>query len=287
MKVTFLGLGSMGMPMAANVAKAGHALTVWNRTRKAAEGFEARVAETIADAVREAEIVLTMLADDGAVQSVIEGGLLEALPADAVHVSMSTISIGAAKSFAAMHADRGRKFVSAPVFGRPDVAAGAKLWAVVAGDPEAVEKAKPVIASMTRGMSEFGAQAWHANLVKIGNNLVLAAMIEILGETAGLMRKADIAPADFFEAVNSLFQSPVYANYGRLIAERKYEPGLFKAKLGLKDVRLALDASEQLAAPLPIASLAHDNLVTAVARGRGDWEWTALAGVAQERAGLD
>lgn len=289
MKVAFLGLGGMGMAMAANVAKAGHDIAVWNRSPKTLAGFdrEPRRAGSIAEAVRGAEAILTMLADDHAVQSIVHGGLLDAMAPGSVHVSMSTISIESARRLTEQHAERGRAYVAAPVLGRPDVAAQGKLWIMAAGPDEALARVRPLFDAMGRGVTEFGAEPWRANLIKLANNMLIAVMMEALGEACGLARKAGIAPAHLMEVVNAVFASPVYANYGGRIAAGEYEPVLFTARLGLKDMRLALAAGEQLGMPLPAAGLAHDNLLSAVAQGLGEAEWAVLARMAQRRAGLE
>jgi 3-hydroxyisobutyrate dehydrogenase-like beta-hydroxyacid dehydrogenase len=288
MRVAFLGLGAMGMPMAANIARAGHQLVLWNRSRRALSGFEGaapRIADSPSEAVRDVEAAITMLADDQAVEDVVlRGGLLEALPADAVHVSMSTIGIAAARRLADQHATQGKAFVAAPVFGRPDFAAAQKLWVVAAGVPEAVVRVRPLLQAVGRGITEIDDVPWHANLVKLGNNVMLAAMLETFGEVYALMRKGGVEPRRFLDAANSLFQSPVYANYGTIAAEGKHEPALFKATLGMKDLRLALVAADDLMAPLPIAGLAHDSLLSALAHGDGDKDWSVLAAEAQRRA---
>lgn len=289
MKVAFLGLGSMGAPMAANLARGGHDLVVWNRSARQPEGFDAppRRAGSIGESVRGAEVAVTMLADDAAVDAVVAGGLLDALAGGAVHLSMSTISIAAARRVAESHLARGRDYVAAPVFGRPDIAAAGKLWIALAGPAAGCARVRPLLDAMGRGVTELGETAWHANLVKLGNNLLLAAMIEALGETIAMMRKAGVEPARFLDAVGAVFASPVYANYGRQIAERRHEPALFQARLGLKDVRLALAAADELGVPLPSAGLAHDNLLAAVAAGMAGQDWTVLAALAQRRAGLE
>jgi 3-hydroxyisobutyrate dehydrogenase-like beta-hydroxyacid dehydrogenase len=289
MKVAFLGLGAMGTPMAANVAKAGHELTVWNRHPKPLDGFvrKPRLAGSIAEAVAGAEAVMTMLADDHALTSVVHGGLLDGLEPGAVHVSMSTIGLHTAQRLATEHQEHGRGYVAAPVLGRPDVAAQGKLWVMAAGEPQALAKVRPLFAAIGRAVTEFGPEPWRANLVKLANNMLLAAMMEAVGEACGLMRKADIATHDFMAVVNGVFNSPVYANYGGMIAAGQYEPALFKARLGLKDLRLALAAGEELGMPLPTAGLAYDNLLSAVALGQGDAEWAALARMAQRRGGLE
>jgi 3-hydroxyisobutyrate dehydrogenase-like beta-hydroxyacid dehydrogenase len=228
MKVAFLGLGSMGAPMAANLARGGHDLVVWNRSARQPEGFDAppRRAGSIGESVRGAEVAVTMLADDAAVDAVVAGGLLDALAGGAVHLSMSTISIAAARRLAEAHLARGRDYVAAPVFGRPDIAAAGKLWIALAGPAAGCARVRPLLDAMGRGVTELGETAWHANLVKLGNNLLLAAMIEALGETIAMMRKAGVEPARFLDAVGAVFASPVYANYGRQIAERRHEPAV-------------------------------------------------------------
>jgi 3-hydroxyisobutyrate dehydrogenase-like beta-hydroxyacid dehydrogenase len=290
MRVAFLGLGAMGMPMAANIAKAGHDLVLWNRSHKTPTGFGDKtppVAATPADAVRDVEVAVTMLADDHAVESVVQGGLLEALPAQAVHVSMSTIAITTARRLADAHAAEGRRYVAAPVFGRPDVAQAQKLWIAAAGDAQDLARVRPVLQAIGRGITEFGPIPWHANLAKLGGNLMLATMLETFGEAYALMRKADIEPTQFLDVVKAVFQSPVYANYGAIAAERTHEPALFKASLGLKDLRLALAAADAFGVPVPAVELARDNLLAAIAHGGGDKDWSVLALEAQHRAGLD
>jgi 3-hydroxyisobutyrate dehydrogenase-like beta-hydroxyacid dehydrogenase len=268
MRVAFLGLGAMGLPMAANVARAGHRLTLWNRSERPLDGFgedQPVRARSIPEAVHDAEAVITMLADDAAVEAVVHGGLLEMLGEGAVHVGMSTVGIDTARRLTEAHRLRRRAYVAAPVFGRPDVARTAQLWA---GPSEARARVRPLFQAIGRGVSDFGDEPWYANLVKLGNNFLLAAMLEAVGEACALMRKAEIDPKAFVEAANAIFQSPVYANYGGAVAEGRSEPALFKAVLGLKDLRLALRAADELAVPMPAASVAHDSLLSAVPGAR-------------------
>lgn len=288
MRVAFLGLGSMGMAMAANIAKAGHQLVLWNRSHKELRGFEGTkppVAASPAEAVRNAEAAITMLADDHAVEEVVlRQGLLDALPPDAVHVSMSTIGIATARRLAEAFASKRRGYIAAPVFGRPDFAEQRKLWVVAAGEAQALARVRPLLEAVGRGITEFGEVPWHANLAKLGNNVMLAAMLETFGEVNALMREGGVDPRRFMEAANNLFQSPVYANYGAMAAEQRYEPALFPATLGLKDVRLALAACDELAVPMPIASLAHDSLLSAIAHGGAEKDWSVLASEPEKRA---
>jgi 3-hydroxyisobutyrate dehydrogenase-like beta-hydroxyacid dehydrogenase len=291
-RIGFIGLGNMGLPIAGNLLKAGHELTVFNRTRSRAEDLQARgvwVASSPAEASREAEVVMTMLADDRAVEQVVfaEDGVLSALPVRGVHVSLSTISPALSRRLAAAHHEKSQGYIAAPVFGRPDSAEGAKLVVVAAGARSEIERCRTLFECIGRKLFVLETEPFTANVVKLAGNLMIASMLETLGEAVALVRKAGVDPKQFLEITGgSLFQSPVYENYGKILAERRFEPAGFKMTLGLKDVRLALAASEELAVPLPLASMIRDHMLSAIARGRGETDWSALAEIAAENAGL-
>ena len=291
MKVGFIGLGNMGLPMARNLLRAGHSLTVHNRApgragQLAADGASA--AGSPSEAARNAEVVVTMLADDQAVRSVMFGqGVLEAMPPGAIHLGMSTIGVACSRQLAEAHAAAGQGYVAGPVFGRPDAAAAARLWVVAAGAAQYIEACRPLMEAMGRAISVVGADPWVANVVKVTGNLLIACTIEALGEAFALQRKWGVEPRAFLEVVNgALFNSPLYANYGGLIADERYEPAGFRLRLGLKDTRLALEAADAVSVPLPLASLLRDHFLAAVANGKGDMDWAALALLAAENAGL-
>jgi 3-hydroxyisobutyrate dehydrogenase-like beta-hydroxyacid dehydrogenase len=292
MKLGFIGLGAMGAAMAGSLLSAGHELVVYNRTGGRAETLRqrgARVARTPAEAALGAEAVVTMLADDAAVEAVAfgEAGLLSGLASGAVHVSSSTISVALSERLAAAHAAAQQGFVSAPVFGRPDAAASKQLWVLAAGPGADVERCLPALAAMGRGVTRLGELAKTANVVKLAGNFLIASMTEALGEAFAFTRKAGVEPQDFLAVFVSVFaRSPIFERYAEAIAREAYEPAGFKARLGLKDLRLALAAAEGLEVPLPLASLVHDHLLTAVAQGRGDLDWSVVARLAAERAGL-
>lgn len=291
MKVGFIGLGNMGSPIARNLVKAGHTVTVWNRTRRRAEELAsvgAKVAASVAEACS-GEAVMTMVADDVALEGLVFGevGILASLPAGAIHVSMSTISVALSRRMAGAHADRGQGYVAAPIFGRPDAAAAAKLVVVVSGSAGAVEACQPLLEAVGRAIFNMGDDPGAANVVKITGNFLIASVIESLGESIALVRKHGIDPSQYVNLLTStLFSAPVYKTYGGIIAEEKYQPAGFKVPLGLKDVRLAIAAGEGAAAPLPLASLIHDRFVSAIARGYGDHDWSVLGLIAAEDAGL-
>jgi 3-hydroxyisobutyrate dehydrogenase-like beta-hydroxyacid dehydrogenase len=271
--------------------KAGHALKVYSRTRSRAEALVsegATLAETPAAACA-GGVVATMLADDSAVEGVAFGehGILEGLPRGGVHISHGTISTNLSRRLADAHRQREQFFVAAPVFGRPEAARAAGLIVVAAGPPEAVERCHAALEAVGRKLFVIGPDATAANTVKLGGNFLIASMLEALGEAFALLRKSGVDPAMFLEImVGSFFQSPIYENYGKIIAEQRYEPAGFKLKLGLKDIRLILAAADESAAPMPIASLIRDNLISGIAQGWGDLDWSALARVAAVKSGL-
>jgi 3-hydroxyisobutyrate dehydrogenase-like beta-hydroxyacid dehydrogenase len=291
-KVAFIGLGNMGGHMARHLLRAGHDVTVWNRTLAKAEEHRAqgaKVATSPGEAAREAEAVITMLADDVAVESAVlhPGGVVESLPSGAAHISMSTISVGLSKKLAEEHGKRGHKYIAAPVFGRPEAAEAGKLFVVVAGDKETIERLKPVLEAMGQRLFVVGDKPEMANVVKLSGNFLIASVIESLGEAVALTRKYGIDPHQYVDFLtNSLFAAPVYKTYGGLIADEKYRPAGFKMRLGLKDIKLALAAAESADAPLPVASMIRDHMLTAIARGMDDMDWSATAKLAAENAGL-
>ncbi len=291
MDVGFIGLGHMGARMARNLVKAGHRLTVYNRTRSKAEelGAEgAQVADRVADACR-GEVVITMLADDAAVESIVfeAGGVLSALAREAIHLSMSTISVGFSERMADAHGHAAQDYVAAPVFGRPDAAAAAKLFVVAAGPGGAVSRCQPLFDAMGQRTFVLGRKQPDANLVKLTGNFLIASMLESLGEAFALVRKSGIDPQRFLDIITgSLFAAPVYRTYGAIIAEDGQPSDGFKMSLGLKDIRLALAAAETRAVPMPVASLVHDHFLEGIAQGEGDSDWSGLGRLCARNAGL-
>jgi len=276
----------MGSAMARNLVRAGHDVTAWNRTRAKAEAIEgARVADSAADACRDAEAVLTMLSDDAAVEEVA-GAIAEALPARAIHCSCSTISTAMARRLAALHGERGQGYLSTPVFGRPEAAEAKKLIVVAAGEPDAIERCRPLFDAIGRQTFVAGSEPWQANAVKLCGNFMIASMLETFGEAFATLRKAGVDPHLFLDTMNALFGSPVYANYGRIVAGGRFEPAGFALRLGLKDARLVLQAAEECASPMPIASLVRDRLLSAMANGQAEMDWSSIALVSARAAGL-
>lgn len=290
MEIGFIGIGAMGAGMVPNLLKAGHAVTVWNRTAAPAAALVAQgatLATRLADAAAQ-PFVISMLADDAAVEQVLsDGEFLRALPVGGVHVSMATISAALAERLAAAHAAAGRHYVSAPVFGRPPAAAAAQLFIVAAGAPEALAQCAPVFALLGQKVFTVGAQPALANVVKISGNFLLASMIESLGEAFALVRKHGIEPQAFLDVITgTVFPAPVYRTYGGMIANDVYEPAGFALRLGLKDVRLAQAAADRAMVPMPVAGVLHDRYMAAIARGYGEFDWAGLGRLCAEDAGL-
>ena len=291
MKVGLIGLGNMGAGMAANLLKAGHEVTVYNRTPGKAQPLVAqgaRQAAKVADACR-GEAVITMLADDSAVEGIVfvDGGIGVSLGKGAIHISSSTISVALSEKMSAAHAANGQRFVSAPVFGRPEAAAAAKLFVAVAGAPDAVDACIALFDAVGQKTFRFGANPPDANLVKLSGNFLISSVIEALGEAMALVGKAGLDQHQYVDFLTStLFNAPVYKTYGALIADKKFEPAGFAAPLGFKDNRLVLAAAETLQVPLPLASLIYNRFLTLLAHGGEKLDWSAFSQLAAEDAGL-
>lgn len=291
MKLAFIGLGKMGMGMAHNLLRAGHTLAVYNRSRAKAEalaGEGVRVTDAPADACRDAEVVMTMIADDHAVEEVVfgDGGIASAMKKDGIHLSHSTISTALARRLTAEHAQRKQGYLSVPVFGRPEAAEAGRLLVVAAGPSELVERCRPVFDAIGRQTFVVGSEPWQANVAKVCGNFMIIGIIEALGEAYATLRKAGVAPQQFLEIMDALFRSQFIANYGRIIAEERFEPALFALRLGLKDVRLVLAAADECGAPMPLASLVHDHLLAALAQGQGELDWSSMTRILARNAGL-
>jgi 3-hydroxyisobutyrate dehydrogenase-like beta-hydroxyacid dehydrogenase len=291
MNVGFIGLGRMGVGMAANLLKAGHRLTVYNRARAKAEPLiaqGARLAASVSDACQ-GDAVVTMLADDAAVEQIAfgDGGIIDRLPPRAVHVSCSTISVALSKRLSEAHAKAGQRFVAAPVFGRPEAAAARRLFVVAAGEPGAIEAVSALLEALGQKTFVMSDTPQAANLVKLSGNFLIASVIESLGEAIALVEKGGIDPRRYLELLtSSLFDTPIYKNYGGLIVGGSFEPAGFAAPLGYKDIRLALAAAEDLRVPMPVGSLLRDRLLTLLAQGGEHLDWSAIGRLPAADAGL-
>lgn len=289
MKIGFIGLGLMGSGMARNLLRAGYALNVWDREENATQALAADGAMAVASAAEAAQsdVVFSMLPHDEAIRGVIlDSGFLEAVPKTLIHVNCSTVSVAFAQEMTERHRAAGLAYVGAPVFGRPDAAASGQLHMIVAGPPAALSKIDPLLSAIGQKIWPVGPEPFQANLVKIGGNLMIASAIEAMAEATSLGQAYGLERSAMLEIyLNALFPSPVYRGYAALITAGRYEPPGFKLKLGLKDVRLALEAGDAAHVPLPFGSVLRDALLTAAATGDGDKDWAALANVALKRSG--
>lgn len=292
MDIGFIGLGHMGTAIAARLVKANHTVRVWNRSPEAARklGEQGAKVVTTAEEAFAGDAVLSMLADDNALRTVLlDSGLLERSSRDTVpvHVNMTTLSVAFADELTALHAKRGIAYIGAPVMGRPDAAAAGKLNIMAAGPQDALDRVQPLLDVIGQKTWRFGDVPSRANVVKIAMNFMLGAACEAMGEAAALVTGYGVQPQALFDLANhSVFPGAVYEGYGRLIAQATFEPALFTARLGLKDIRLALAAAESVTTPLPMASQMRDSLLESLSRGEGDKEFGVVLGRgAMRRAG--
>jgi 3-hydroxyisobutyrate dehydrogenase-like beta-hydroxyacid dehydrogenase len=291
MKIGFIGLGKMGAGMAARLVQAGHELTVYNRSAERMQplvAVGAKAAGNIAE-VCDADVVFTMLANDAALSEVTLGtaGILQHLKPGAIHVSCSTVSVALSAQLQQAHAEKQQGFIAAPVFGRPDAAAVGKLFMVAAGKAELISKIQPLLDILGQRTYIVADDPEKANLVKLSGNFLIATVIESLGEAMALVEKGGVDRHQYLELLtSSLFNIPIYKNYGGMVADRNFEPAGFAAHLGQKDMRLVLAAAEELKVPLPFANILRDRFLELAAHGEDNLDWSAVGSLAAKDAAL-
>ncbi len=290
--ITFIGLGNMGLPMAQNLINAGYQLNVYNRTSAKAQQLNGKynTFENIADACKNQDVVITMLANDETLNDAClgESGFLEVLNEGAIHISMSTISPDTSKDLFTKHKAKGQHYLTAPVFGRPNAAADAKLFICTSGEDDIKEKVKPILELMGQAIYYFGTDPGAANVVKLTGNFMIMASMETMAEAFTLAEKQGLdreQVANFFG--ETVFNAPIYKNYGTLIAKKQYQPVGFKASLGFKDARLASKMALDAEMPAPLLSLVYNRLLSALANGGADTDWVeGIAGGVSKDAGI-
>ncbi len=291
MKVGFIGLGNMGQAISGRILDGGFDLIVYNRTRSKAEELEqkgAKVADSIAEACAGRDVVFTMLSDDTALNTVVDGGLLETLPEGAIHVPMGTHSVAALLELKERHDAAGHRFVAAPVLGRPDAAAAGQLGIVPGGDQQAIAELEGLWQAIGRRTFDAGSNPAGAAAVKLANNMVLGCAIEAMAEAFALTRKFDVEPAVFNEVMtDGLFAAPAYKVYGGIIANESYENVGFSVKLGFKDSNLVMAAGQAANVPLPSLNVYRDTLLEAFAHDEADLDWAVMGRVRARAGGLD
>jgi 3-hydroxyisobutyrate dehydrogenase-like beta-hydroxyacid dehydrogenase len=292
MRIGFLGLGNMGAAIAANLLRASHEVTVWNRSAEKARPLlqlGATLAATPKAAATDRDVVFTMLADDAALDSIVNGvnGLAAGLKAGALHVSMSTIAVATAERLTATHRAQGQGFLCAPVFGRPEAAAAAKLFVVAAGDPADLRTAGPLLQVIGQRVFDVGTTPSAASLVKLCGNFMILSAIEAMGEAVALAAKGGVAKQQLLDVLTgTLFDSPVYRTYASILAADRFRPAGFAAPLGLKDMRLVGQSADALRVPMPLLSLLRDHLLQTIAQQGEDIDWSAIAHTVGKNAGL-
>lgn len=290
MDVGFIGLGLMGSEIAANLIKAGHNVTVWNRSADKAAPLVAAgatLAATPAEAARN-PVVMSMLADDGALEAVAfgEDGVLSS-GTPTIHVSMSTISVAIADRLTEAHAKAGQVYVSAPVFGRPLAAAARKLFVVAAGPADAVATCQPLFDAVGQRSFNLGETPHKANIVKLSGNFLIMTVIESLAEAMTLAGRYGVDKGTLLETLTgTIFGALVYDVYGKVLVEESYEPAGFTLPLGFKDMNLVAEAAVAAGVPMPILSLGRDRLIATMARERPELDWASMAKTVEANAGL-
>ena len=290
MKIGFVGLGRMGGHIAENLLKAGHQVTVWNRSPAPAEALVAKgaVRAGTPEAAMQGDAVFSMLSNDAVMRELgFTGPLLQKAAKGLIHVNMATISASLARELQATHKKAGLSYISAPVFGRPDMAAAAQLVLVAGGDAAAIATMQPVFDKIGARTVPVGVEAEKANLFKIAGNFMIASEMQATGEAFALLRKGGVDPALFHDVLSGrLFTGAVFKNYGTMILNRVYEPAGFALTLGLKDVNLAREAAGNLGMELPTANLLKSNYDQAVRWGWQEMDWSAIGEVPAKKAGL-
>ncbi|MFP8967881.1 NAD(P)-dependent oxidoreductase [Pokkaliibacter sp. CJK22405] len=290
MRIGFIGLGTMGEPMARNLLKAGHEMLVWNRSEGKAENLKAagaREMRNVTELAEQTDVIISMLADDTTTDDVLlKSGLAKQLKQGTTVINMATVSVSFAQMLEQVLATRQVNYLSAPVLGRVDVAEAGRLQIVVAGDSGVVNQAAPLLEAMGQKLWYFGPHPYQANIVKLGVNFMIASAIETMGEATALVQGHEVSGADFMELITStLFAVPVYQGYGGNMIKENFEPAGFKLALGAKDVRLGLEAASKASIPMPVASAVYDQHLDALANGQAHWDWASLGKVAHRRAG--
>ena len=292
MDIGFIGLGSMGLPMASNLLAAGHKLRVYNRTTAKADSLVKRGAELMSHTAAVASpggIVVTMLADDAALEGVVVGvdTIAHRLAPGGIHISMSTVAPATSRKLAQYHAENVSIYIAAPVFGRPEAAHAKRLWICTSGPHHEKHKVAQILDAMGQKTFDFGEDPGAANAVKLSGNFLIAAAMESMAEALAMLEKSGIDRVAAIEMLSStLFACPVYQGYGKMIAEMRHTPAGFRLPLGLKDVELVLKTGGEARAPMPVAAILRDRLLSSIAKGREEMDWSALALVARDEAGL-
>ena len=288
----FIGLGAMGLPIASNLHGAGVKLRVFNRTPSKAQSLVAKgavAAVSPGEAAAPGGVVMTMLADDAAVESMVmgEGGLAARLAPGGIHVSMSTIAPATARRLAHYHTEHGSIYVASPVFGRPDAAAARQLVICTSGPAAAKERVRPLQEIVGQTLFDYGEDPGAANVAKLAGNFLIAAALEAMAEAFTMAERNGVDRQQVAGMLaQTLFACPIYQRYGEMVAAKRHTPAGFKLPLGLKDVELVLKTAGEARVPMPVAALLRDRMIAGLAHGREEMDWSALALGVLDDAGI-
>lgn len=284
MKIGFIGLGKLGMPIAVNLIESNHTLYIYNRTLSKAKPLAAKgaiICENIPAVAKECEVVFTIVSDDAALKNICEGedGLLNHLAKGSIHVSMSTILPQTATDLAFLHRQHEQHYLASPVFGRPEAAAEKKLNFTVSGDEKIRQQIKPLLKDAgALNVWEFGDTVSSANTVKLCGNFLIASALEAIGESINLAHNSGVDAQEMWKVfTQTLFNAPVYINYSNIILQQKFEPASFSMKLGLKDMNLVLQQAASTNQSMPLASLIQKNMEQVINNGKEDIDWSAFS----------
>jgi 3-hydroxyisobutyrate dehydrogenase-like beta-hydroxyacid dehydrogenase len=291
-KVGFMGLGSMGLPMAQNILKGGFPLSVYNRTKEKASSIieqGAKWASTPAALAAQCDVIISMVSNDAALNEIVEGpsGILSSSKKLSIHISMSTVSPELSDTLEKKHKENGIAYLSAPVTGRPERAQAGTLWIFLAGDSHAKKTATPILEEMSTKIFDLGEKPSQASLFKLCNNFMILGLIETMSEAATMLEKGGISTEKAAEVWgNSLFDAPIFHTYFPILCKRSYKEGGFALNLGLKDMRLLQHCADQAQVPMPLLSELQTKLLASMNLGREKYDWSAIALLTRELAGL-
>jgi 3-hydroxyisobutyrate dehydrogenase-like beta-hydroxyacid dehydrogenase len=283
-KIGFIGLGNLGTPIALNLIDSGHALYVYNRTASKATPLAAKgaiVCDSIAMLAKQCDIVFTIVSDDAALKNICEGenGLLNNLPKNSIHVSMSTILPKTALELSLLHEQKEQHYLASPVFGRPEAATAKKLNYVISGE-ENIRKQIDHLLKDAGAMKvyDFGDAVTTANTVKLCGNFLIASALEAIGESINLAKNSGVNPEEMWNMFSqTLFNTPLYHNYSKIILEQTFEPAAFTMKLGLKDMNLVLEQAASVNQRMPLATLLKKNMESIVNDSKENMDWSAVS----------
>jgi 3-hydroxyisobutyrate dehydrogenase-like beta-hydroxyacid dehydrogenase len=290
MRVGIIGAGAMGRPIACNCLAAGHSVLVYNRTRSCADELSsigAKPADSIGQACR-AEVVITVLADDRALEEVVfdSGEFLGAFQPDGVHICAGTISVAMAKRLEEAHARTGGGYISAPIIGRPEMAKSRQISVLAAGAQSTFQRSSAVLESISSKVLFVGETPWHANLLKLCGNFLLLSAVETLAEIITVLPAQGVAPSLFLNVMDqTLLKVPFYQSYCQRMISGDFLPPGFRLGLARKDMSLFSDLLADSGVALPIVDLLLTRLESAAKRGYGDYDTAALALAMQQDQG--